>query len=120
MVTHRPVRPSWVRYCPYSLPNSNLSESCRYELSAWICRLVRLNLDRTWALHDGDDGDEPDYIHDCADDEGAGSDDLDDNDDDAGPLDLHEDKGGVEGDGADEVPHYGEAGEDRGQHLERY
>ena len=35
---------------PTSLPNSNWPESCRYELGAWICRLVRLDLDRTWAL----------------------------------------------------------------------
>ena len=66
------------------------------------------------------DGDEPDDIYDCDDDEGAGSDGLDDNDDDCGPDDLHEDECDVEGDGADEVSHNGLAGEDRGQHLERY
>ena len=51
MVTHRPARPFLgCGTVPTSLPNSNWPESCRYELGAWICRLVRLDLDRTWAL----------------------------------------------------------------------
>ena len=50
MVTNRPARPSWCGTVPTSLPNLNWSESCQYELSAWICRLVWLELDQTCIL----------------------------------------------------------------------
>ena len=40
----------WVRYCPYKFGKFEFASELPIELSAWICRLVRLDLDRIRTL----------------------------------------------------------------------